>query len=43
MEMSPTRSQAHRWVWIASIWSGFALIAAMQTVFVMRAQGMHHA
>ncbi len=43
MDNSPTRSQVHRWVWIASIWSGFGLIDAMQTVFVMRAEGMHHA
>ena len=43
MDNSPTPSQAHRWVWIASIWSGFGLIDAMQTVFGMRAEGMHHA
>ena len=43
MDMSPTRSQPCRWIWIASIWSGFGLIAAMQTVFVMRSEGMHHA
>jgi two-component system, LytTR family, sensor kinase len=43
MDISPTRSQTHRWIWIASIWFGFGLIDAMQTVFVMRAEGMHHA
>jgi two-component system LytT family sensor kinase len=43
MDISPKRSQASRWIWIASIWSGFGLIAATQTVFVMRAEGMHHA
>ena len=43
MDISPTRSQAHRWIWIVSIWSGFGLIGATQTVFVMRAEGMHHA
>jgi two-component system, LytTR family, sensor kinase len=43
MDMSPARSQTQRWIWIASIWSGFGLIDAMQTVFVMRAEGMHHA
>lgn len=37
------RSQSHRWIWIASIWFGFGLVDAMQTVFVMRAEGMHHA
>jgi two-component system, LytTR family, sensor kinase len=43
MDTSPTRSQAHPWIWIASIWFGFGLIGATQTVFVMRAEGMHHA
>ena len=43
MDMSLKSSQANRWIWIASIWSGFGLIAATQTVFVMRAEGMHHA
>ena len=42
MDMSQFPSQPHRWMWIASIWSGFGLIAAMQTVFVMREEGMHH-
>jgi two-component system, LytTR family, sensor kinase len=43
MDIRPTRSQTHRWIWIGSIWAGFGLIDAMQTVFVMRAEGMHHA
>jgi two-component system LytT family sensor kinase len=43
MEAIPIRSQPHRWIWIASIWFGFGLVDAMQTVFVMRAEGMHHA
>jgi glucose-6-phosphate-specific signal transduction histidine kinase len=43
MDTNPTRPQIHRWIWIASIWAGFGLIDAMQTVFVMRAEGMHHA
>ncbi len=34
---------SRRWLWIASIWFGFGLFDAMQTVFVMRAEGMHHA
>lgn len=41
MDMRPT--PAHRWLWIASIWLGFGLIYATQTVFVMRSEGMHHA
>ena len=43
MDKSATQSQTHRWIWIVSIWFGFGLIGAMQTVFVMRAEGMHHA
>jgi two-component system LytT family sensor kinase len=42
MGMSANRPQAYRWIWIASIWFGFGLIAATQTVFVMRSEGMHH-
>jgi two-component sensor histidine kinase len=29
-------------VWIAAIWTGFGLFDATQTVFLMRAEGMHH-
>jgi two-component system LytT family sensor kinase len=43
MRTSPNQSWSHRWMWIASIWLGFGLVDAMQTVFVMRSQGMHHA
>jgi two-component system LytT family sensor kinase len=43
MDTSSTRPQSHRWIWIASIWSGFALVDAMETVLVMRGEGMHHA
>lgn len=32
-----------RWLWIASLWFGIGLFDATQTVFVMRAEGMHHA
>jgi two-component system, LytTR family, sensor kinase len=32
-----------RWFWIALIWSGVGLFDATQNVFVMRAEGMHHA
>jgi signal transduction histidine kinase len=37
------RPGLQRWFWIASIWFGFALFGALQTVFVMRSEGMHHA
>ena len=30
------------WIWIASVWLGFGLVDAAQTVFVMRSEGMHH-
>jgi sensor histidine kinase YesM len=43
MEVTGTSSQRPRWFWIASIWSGVALFDATQTVFGMRAAGMHHA
>jgi len=32
-----------RWPWIAAVWTGVGLIDASQTVFPMRALGMHHA
>jgi two-component system LytT family sensor kinase len=31
------------WLWIALIWAGVGLFDATQTIFVMRAEGMHHA
>jgi two-component system LytT family sensor kinase len=37
------RTRSHQWIWIVSIWFGFGLVDAMQTVFAMRAEGMHHA
>ncbi len=40
---SPQISQRPpRWHWIASIWLGVGLFNATQTVFAMRAEGMHH-
>jgi hypothetical protein len=30
------------WAWNVAAWAGIGLIAATQTVFVMRSQGMHH-
>jgi two-component system LytT family sensor kinase len=43
MDSNSSRAQRHRWLWIASIWLGFGLVDAMQTVLVMRGEGMHHA
>jgi two-component system LytT family sensor kinase len=43
MDSSRTYSQPPRWLWIAAIWSAVGLFSATQTVFVMRAEGMHHA
>jgi two-component system LytT family sensor kinase len=37
------RADSPRWIGIASIWFGFGLIDAFETVFVMRSEGMHHA
>ncbi len=46
MGATRTRSESSRWLsrwlWIAAIWSGVGLFDATQTVFVMRAEGMHH-
>src|SRR5581483_866084 len=38
----PSTPDADRWLWIASFWLGIGLFDATQTVFVMRAEGMHH-
>ena len=35
-------TQAGRWLWIAGVWFAIALFEATQTVFGMRAGGMHH-
>jgi two-component system LytT family sensor kinase len=43
MDTKRISSQSHQWGWIASIWLAFGLVDALQTVFVMRAEGMHHA
>lgn len=34
---------SHPWIWITSIWLGFGLVDAAQTILVMRSEGMHHA
>lgn len=43
MDAPHTRFEWSRCLWIAAIWSGVGLFDATQTVFVMRAEGMHHA
>jgi two-component system LytT family sensor kinase len=43
MGANDIRSGSRQWIWIASIWFGFALLDATQTVWVMHAEGMHHA
>jgi two-component system LytT family sensor kinase len=43
MELIRPRSEPPRWLWIAAIWSCLGLLDATQTVFGMRAEGMHHA
>lgn len=37
-----TTSLRRLWLWSAAIWGGIGLFDASQTVFVMRAEGMHH-
>jgi two-component system, LytTR family, sensor kinase len=43
MAANDIRSRSLQWLWIATIWFGLGLFAALQTVFVMRSEGMHHA
>ncbi len=43
MDASRSRPQPTPWLWIALIWGSIGLFDATQTVFVMRAEGMHHA
>jgi two-component system, LytTR family, sensor kinase len=42
MDTGSSRTQSS-WFWSAVIWSAIALFDASQTVFGMRAEGMHHA
>jgi two-component system, LytTR family, sensor kinase len=42
MDTPHTRAQPPQWLWIASVWSAVGLFDATQSVFVMRAEGMHH-
>jgi hypothetical protein len=43
METKHIHSNLPPWKWVASTWLGFGLVDAMQTVFGMRSEGMHHA
>ena len=42
MHADETRTEFREWLWIALVWSAFALFDAIKTVGVMRAEGMHH-
>ncbi len=42
MNKPPINTPPTPWLWIVMIWLGVGLIDASQTVFPMRAQGMHH-
>jgi two-component system, LytTR family, sensor kinase len=42
MNVARTMPQSPRWFWIFAIWFGIGLFDASQTVFVMRAEDMHH-
>jgi len=37
-----TQLGSPRWPWVAAVWLAVGLVDASQTVFPMRAQGMHH-
>jgi signal transduction histidine kinase len=43
MDATHSRPQSAPWFWIALIWGSVGLFDATQTVFAMRAEGMHHA
>src|SRR5215510_4733095 len=43
MDATHSRPQSAPWFWIALMWGSVGLFDATQTVFVMRAEGMHHA
>ena len=42
MEARSNTFESPRWYWIFAVWMGIGLFDATQTVFVMRAEGMHH-
>jgi two-component system LytT family sensor kinase len=43
MDTCDIRLGARQWVWIGSIWVGLGLFDALETVFIMRSERMHHA
>jgi hypothetical protein len=43
MQAAPKQAESPKWFWTAAIWCGIGLFDATQNVFVMRAEGMHHA
>jgi two-component system, LytTR family, sensor kinase len=42
IEEFPGALRSPRWRWVVAIWTMIALFDAIQTVLVMRAEGMHH-
>jgi len=42
MEVDFRRFEPPRFYWVFAVWCGIGLFDATQTVFVMRAEGMHH-
>jgi len=42
MDVSTRKFQSPRWYWVLAVWSCIGLFDGTQTVFVMRAEGMHH-
>lgn len=42
MDTGLRKFEPPRWYWVVAVWLGFGLFDATQTVFVMRAEGMHH-
>ena len=43
MDGKPTRLQEGWWTWSVLIWAGLGLFEATKNVYLMRAEGMHHA
>ena len=42
MKSASPGAPSRKWIWVASIWTGIGLFDACQTIFSMRAAGMHH-
>jgi two-component sensor histidine kinase len=42
MDVKLRKFESPRWYWVFAVWCGIGLFDATQTVFVMRAEGMHH-